>query len=108
MYFSFLLVSVVPVTLDAVQPPIWFEPRRWAEEIFVVFHCLVLSAFTIATAAAAVPQSRQTMRVKCLPECALVGGVAPADRLAGKEQAFGAGVVPVVCAAAATARGRRL
>ncbi|KAK1969288.1 hypothetical protein LY78DRAFT_678611 [Colletotrichum sublineola] len=61
MCFSFLLVPAVPVTLDAVQPPIW------AEKIFVVFHYVVLSAFTIATAAAAVPPSRQMMRVKCPP-----------------------------------------
>ncbi|TID00315.1 hypothetical protein CH35J_005075 [Colletotrichum higginsianum] len=59
IYLVFLLISLVPVALDVLQPPTRSESRRWTEEILLLaHHLLILPLSTILTVAAAVPQAR--------------------------------------------------
>ncbi|GJC78773.1 hypothetical protein ColLi_01611 [Colletotrichum liriopes] len=59
IYVVFLLISLIPVVLDTLQPPVRSEPRRWVEEIFILFHyLLILPASTIVTVVATAPQAR--------------------------------------------------
>ncbi|OHF03004.1 ATP synthase F0 [Colletotrichum orchidophilum] len=56
----FLLFSVVPVLIDACQPPSRSEPRRWAQDIFALVHYLLFIPMSTAmTILAVIPQVRE-------------------------------------------------